>query len=135
MASRFSFGRHTANVDVDGILFIKYHGAISLEDMKELSSIVEVVAKTTSPVFLLSDLSGAGPMSSEARRFTGQWLASSPVIGGANFGAATFARAAGELVASLLRLIHVTKVPFTFVKSEAEARNWIASQRAAPRSS
>lgn len=132
MGAQFSFGSHTATAEANGVLFIKYQGAISLQDMKELRDIVDVVAKTTAPVFLLSDLSHAGPMGAEVRRFTGEWLANSHVGGGANFGAAPFARAAGELVASLMRLIHITKVPFTFVKTETEAREWIAKQRALP---
>lgn len=129
MSEQQHFGKHWLRVEADGLIFLKYHGNLTLPEIQQLAELVAPVAKEQPDVFMLFDVSEATIIEPEARKFCMKWLSEGNFAGAANFGGSLLARTTGEMLMSALRLVHKLVLPTTFVKTEAEGRAWIAEQR------
>lgn len=78
---------------------------------------------------MISDVSDAAAIEPGARKSCMQWLTTGDFAGAANSGSGLLSRTMAEMVVAALRLLHKKEVPLEFVKNEAAARAWVATQR------
>lgn len=129
MSEQQHFGKHWLRDEGDGLIFLKYSGNLTLPEVEQLAELVAEVAKDVPDIFMIFDVTDATTIEPAARRFCMKWLSGGRFAGAANFGGGLVVRTMGEMLMSALRHLRQSALPTTFVKTEAEARQWIADQR------
>ncbi len=129
MSDQKYFGKHWLRIEPDGVVFLKYFGALTLGEMQQVVTLVTPHLKPGQEIFMLFDVNEASSIEPAARKLGMQWLTDIKLAGAANFGGSILSRAAAEMIINALRLLHKVEVPLTFLKNEADARAWIAEIR------
>lgn len=121
-------GQHSFHVEED-VVFVKYVAGVSLDELKQMDAIVDPVVQTLPSIYLVYDVSQAGLMTPEARRYAAERSKNLRCYAIVIYGTTLFTRAAIALVLSAARLI-AKQIPETvYVNSDSDARLWIAAHR------
>lgn len=129
MSEQHRFGKHWLRVEEEGLIFLKYSGSLTLPEAERLAELVAELAKDVPDIFMIFDVTDATTIEPAARRFCMKWLSGGSFAGAANFGGGLMVRTMGEMLMSAMRHLRQSALPTTFVKTETEARQWIADQR------
>jgi hypothetical protein len=121
-------GTHEVHIDND-LVHLLQHGDYTLDDAIKTHAEIEAVLIKLGRAFILVDQSRAGITFPEVRKFIGDWNKKHKASGAAMYGGSLASRAAATLVLSVIRLFRPDTLPTVFMQSEAEARNWINTQR------
>lgn len=105
------------------------HGAFSLADMRMYTDIAAEVMAQYGYCLMLVDSKDAGSLDAEARRYIAHWSVGKPIIGIAAYNASLTPRALFTLVLKAMNLIGRQPLPFSFFKTEPEARVWLTQLR------
>jgi hypothetical protein len=127
-------GRHTTYFEPPDILYMKLSGPVSEEEAKEIDRRHLAWSKDHPRVFFLLDLSQLESIDPEGRKDASRTVRELPLAGVAIYGAPIKARVLAKLVFTAMNLFKANaadRFPIEFVKSEAEARAWIAERRRA----
>ena len=121
-------GRHSFRAEGD-VVYVKYVAAVTLDEVKQMTALSQPATLAAATLYLVYDVSEAGLMTPEARRYVAEQSKSLQITALVIHGATLFTRAAIALVLSAVRLLG-RDVPLTvYVNSEPEARAWIAAHR------
>lgn len=127
MEGKQYFGKHWMYIEGD-LIQAKYVGVITLADVQAMRSLdSELVPGRT--YYIIADVSEVSGMEAAARKASTEWFARQNIGGCVNFGIGLATRAISAFILSLLRLIHKHNMPTHFVRTEEEARAWVAEQR------
>lgn len=121
-------GLHVVSRERD-LHLIRLRGALGQD---EAEAFHEGVARTIArygSAYVLVDSSEAGSIAPQTRRWIAEWNKAHPVGGVAIFGSSLVVRTVLTLVLNAIALLRSQAVPSVFVKTEAEARTWLASLR------
>lgn len=77
--------------------------------------------------YVLVDSSRAGPLSPETRRWIAEWNKAHRISGVAIYGSSLVMRALFTLVLQAISLLRRQPVPYSFLKTEGEAREWLTT--------
>ena len=113
----------------DDVLFIVYVGVFEIAHTEQMIATAERIFQKHHRVFLLSDVTRSAALPAESRKRFVQWYSQDGFSALANFGADLTTRTVGTLALNAVRVLHRKHIPFTFVKTESEARSFIAAQR------
>ncbi len=122
------YGKHELYIESD-ILVSIVKGVVTLSDVKQLIVCFEEVLSRHGRALLLADNAQFTSIDADARRLGALWAAGKPVLGLATYNAGFAARTLLSLVMKGINLLNPNPLPFVFVKSESEARAWLAEQR------
>lgn len=129
MAMATQVGLHRIEIEGD-IVITRLRGAFTLEHMEAWCRLADAVIAEHGGLFSLSDFSAGGSISPESRRYVGEWSGAANVRGIALFGASTPLRILMSMIVRAGALLRSLSIPLTNVRSEADARLWVAEQRA-----
>ena len=121
-------GRHSFWVEGD-VVYIKYVSSVSLAELKQMDEINQPVIGDLPAIYLVYDVSEAGLMTPEARRYAAERSKDLRCAALLVHGTTLFTRAAIALVMSAVRLIGKDVPEMVYLKNEQEAREWIAAHR------
>lgn len=122
-------GRHVITSEGD-IQSIKLRGTLSIDDASAFHAVLEESVRRHGTAYVLADASQGVSVPPETRRWIAEWNQSHHVSGVAIYGSSLVARTLLTLVLQAIAFLRRNPVPSVFVKTEAEARAWIAEQRA-----
>ncbi len=107
--------------------------SLSLEDIKICYRLMLKMAIHHKPVFLISVVMGSTILPPEIRRYLADWYKEHPgVVGGiAAVGGTFLERTISQLVANAIQITTKAMPPLGFLKTEAEAIEWINKRRQA----
>jgi hypothetical protein len=123
-----ALGLHEVSRERD-LHLIRLRGALSEDEAAAFHSGVARTIARYGSAYVLVDSCQAGSISPQTRRWIAEWNQTHPVGGVAIFGSSLVVRAVLTLVLNAIALLRRQAVPSVFVKTEAEARAWIASLR------
>jgi hypothetical protein len=129
-----SIGRHVTYFEPPDILFMRLSGPVSEEEAKEIDRHHLSWVAGHPRVFFLLDLSELESIDPEGRKDASRTVRELPLAGVVIYGAPMKARVLAKLVFTAMNLFKANaadRFPIEFVKSEAEAREWIAGRRRA----
>ena len=121
-------GKHWMRLEGD-ILRCKYVGLISAADVQAFMLRFDKLLSAGQIYYIIADVGAVTGMEAAARRLSTEWFARHDIGGTVNFGAGALTRGISALVLSLLRLLHKNDMLTHFVRTEAEARDWVTAQR------
>lgn len=122
------YGKHELYIESDLLVSI-VKGVVTLSDVQQLLACFEEVLGRHGHALLLADNAQFTSIDADARRLGARWVANKPVLGLATYNAGFAARTLLSLVMKGINLLNPSPLPFAFVKSEPEARAWLAEQR------
>lgn len=122
-------GTHEVRVE-DDIVFLIQRGDYTHDDAIKMHAEMGHLLDSIGRAFALVDQSRAGKTDPGARKMIVEWNKKYKASGSAIFGGSVVSRAAATLILSAIRLFAPDTSPVVFFSSEAEARAWIAAQRA-----
>lgn len=122
------FGPHELYIEGDLVLSI-VKGMVTLADVRQLLACMEEVISRYGYFMLLADNARFVGIDADARRHSALWTADKRILGMATYNASFTARTLLSLIMKGINLLNPNPLQFTFVKSEAEARAWLAEQR------
>jgi hypothetical protein len=124
-----TLGRHLARVE-DDILFIRWNGEVSLEEIQEMYEVALRIRARFPVVLGLNDGRLGTGLSVEARRFAVENRTSASRIDAvATFGASFPKRVFGTMILRAATSLIGCRTRMEFFNSEAEARGWLIAQR------
>ena len=131
MADTATFGRHSLRCDGE-LVSVKFVGTITRADAVKLREVLNTVFHSEERCFLLANMREGTGIDPEARKYMAEWskTPSQRMAGTAVFGMSFAARAIVMLMVNAIKVLGNLKSDVTFVKDEAEAREWIERQRA-----
>lgn len=126
-------GRHSAEMDGD-LLILRMRGTVTLSETKRCLEHVEQCMAVHGRAFVLIDHSEVGEAGLEVRRELAAWARTNRLAGIAICGGSLGMRAVSGLLVRGIALLYsrpdlIERV--TFVRTEAEARTFLAQRRAA----
>ncbi len=133
--SEFSFGAHTFRIEPE-LVSVRLVGTVSLIEAAEFTALLEQAHALHGELYMLFDAAQLDTIVPPARRLFVDWLRRHPriLVASANFGGGVVQRTMAQLLASAVRLLVGFLPPQSYHETEAEARAWLAAQRArAPR--
>lgn len=122
------YGKHELYVETDIVVSI-VKGVVTLPDVQLLLACFEEVIIRHGRALLLADNAQFTSIDADARRLGALWVAGKPVLGMATYNASFASRTLVSLIIKGINLLNPSPLPFIFVKSEPEARAWLAEQR------
>lgn len=123
-----ALGLHVVSRERD-LHLIRLKGALSQDEAEAFHRGMAQTLARYGSAYVLVDSSQAGSISPQTRRWIAEWNTSHQVGGVAVFGSSLVVRTVITLVLNAIALLRRQAVPSVFVKTEAEARTWIASLR------
>jgi hypothetical protein len=121
-------GTHTIRIEGD-MIFSSVQGAFTVEDSTAYFLVVEQVLAEHGRYFMLVDMSRADTIPAETRRVSAEFAKDHPSAGVVVWGSNFAVRVLFTLVMRAARILKPDTVPLAFVRSEREARAWVAEQR------
>lgn len=121
-------GRHSFRAEGD-VVYIKYVAAVTLDEIQQLTALTQPTILAAASLYLVYDVSEAGLMTPEARRYVAEQSKSLQITALVIHGATLFTRAAIALVMAAVRLLGKDVPLMVYVDSERDARAWIAAHR------
>lgn len=127
-------GRHDFFYE-DDILGMRLRGSISRRDLETLRKGLEELASERPSFYLLTDMAECTGIDPEARKYMAEWAKAPDVglVGTVVYGNGFMMRALITLTLKAIKLLGQREALIHFVKDEAEARRWIADDRARAR--
>lgn len=123
-------GTTTIHLEPPDIVRLKAEGDLSAEDMARIFAEITRLTVTQSRYFVLTDISGLGKISPDARKRASEQIDTLRVCGGAAFGATFPQRVLVTLLSRVLSLFgNFADRPLVIVETEAQARAWIEARR------
>lgn len=122
------FGKHELYIESDIVVSI-VKGVVMLSDVQQLLVCFDEVLARHGHALLLADNTHFTSIDADARRLGALWVADKPVLGMATYNAGFAARTLLTLIMKGINLLNPRPLPFVFVKTEPEARTWLAEQR------
>ena len=122
-------GNHKVRVEGD-IVFSRWQGVGSLAEIQAYHAIVERVIAERGQVYCLIDMSNTGRPTPEARQWMTEWSRRFHVNAVAGFGASFAVRVAVTLMMRAVRFFKGSEFLTEFFETEAEARAFLAAERA-----
>lgn len=122
------FGKHELYLESD-LVISRVKGVVTLADVQQLLVSFEEVLARHGHALLLADNAQFTSIDADARRLGARWAAGKPVLAMATYNAGFAARALLTLIMKGINLVSPRPLPFAFVKTESEARAWLAEQR------
>ena len=129
----FNVGSHELVVEEPDLVVMRWHGAMSVNDLSTLSRELQKHCARWPYMLLLQNVTDLGGIPAEVRRFAPSGARySAPLRGVAIVGAGFALRTVATL---MLRVVNLTQRnadnPNEFFADETAARTWLASRRAA----
>lgn len=121
-------GTHTVEIEGDCTL-VRLRGAFTLEQMKQWCGLAEEVIAQHGRLFTISDFSAGGSFPADSRRYASQWPKVVAIRGTAIFGASLAMTVMVSMMARVTQMLQKHAIPTVAVKTESEARAWIAARR------
>lgn len=114
----------------DDVLFSRWVGAATLEELEPFLAFAERCAAQTDPLFLIVDNTHAEPGRPEVRRRLVDWARRNGDLAGvAIFGGDFATRAIGMLIINAIALVTQRRPQIVFLSDEAAARSWVDQRR------
>ncbi|TKD12780.1 STAS/SEC14 domain-containing protein [Polyangium fumosum] len=125
-------GAHRYRFEAPDLFVIRVVGDVSLSDTQAMFERIETFSgKAGRPIFWLSDISGLGQVTPDARKFplaldATRWLRATVVFGGS-----FHQRLVANLVMKAIPLLRPSRQmrPLSFFPTEAEARAYVEAER------
>jgi hypothetical protein len=125
----WKFGTHSAHFEQPDILWVRIRGETTLQDAISLTELYgEVGGK--SPFFVVTDLTEATSVESEAREHVSKSINPSWFLGSIYIGAGFVQKAVAKSLAFVHAMTGKLTFDMHFVATEQEAREFIARERA-----
>lgn len=122
-------GQHT--VELSGQTFItRLQGCFTLAEAKQYTALLDSLTAAAGPLFGILDMHNASGPDPQTRAWIGRWTRHAQVLGIAAVGASPVMRTVLTLLSNVTRLLSRRSRPMAFCATEAEARAWVAAQRA-----
>lgn len=121
-------GTHIAWVE-DDILFLKIVDDLTMADITKYIKLAEELVNKYGSFYIVDDIARFRSASNEVRRVTADWLARNSCAGAVLHGGSLTARTIAILVVRAMNLLGKQYFPIVFMKTEQEAREWIAGHR------
>ena len=121
-------GKHPVQIEAD-VLVCTVRGEYTVEEIQEYLHLAQQITAEHGHCFLMSDISKMPTAPPETRRWAADWLRSHSIAGAAMFGNSLPARTLLFLLVRAVALTSGSTLPMVFVKTEHEARAWIAARR------
>lgn len=125
-----SIGSHVVLVEEE-LVTLRLHGALSLEEMRAVTGIIDEVIARVGRCGVLGDLRALTQVTPEARRFAGSWTNVDFCYATGVFGASLPLRTIVSLLSRAIELFRKRpqRGALQFWKTEEEARAWVLSRR------
>lgn len=120
-------GEHTARID-GNILYLQLIGDISVEEIQKYIGLADQLTAEHGSFYIIDDMARFGSAAPEVRKKVASWMAKSACRGAAIYGASLTARTMTTLIIGAMKMMGSHIFPVTFVKTEQEARDWVAVQ-------
>ena len=121
-------GPHTVEIQGDCTL-VRLRGPFVLDEMKKWCSLADQVIAAHRVLFTISDFSAGGWFPADSRHYASHWPNVVHIRGTAIFGASFAVNVMVSMTARVTALVQKHAIPTVAVKTESEARAWIAAQR------
>ena len=121
-------GPHTVELAGDCTL-VRLRGSFVLEHMQVWCKLADRVMATHGHLFTISDFSAGGDFPADSRHLASHWPNVVNIRGTAIFGASFTTNVVVSMMARVTQLVQKYALPTVAVKTESEARAWIAAQR------
>ncbi|MDI1481461.1 hypothetical protein [Polyangium sp. y55x31] len=128
-SGRRSIGPHLAWVEPPDVLHTRIDGDITREHVKELLDALATFPRARG-IYILRDARGSGMPTREAREALVKGLPLDRIAAVISYGASFQARTLLTMLDHAMRVLRPRAARFVFVESEAEARAFIAADRA-----
>lgn len=131
MARPTASGRHEFWYEGD-LLGVRFRGPITREAVEALRDAVNAVTAEHPRSFLIADLHECTGIDPEARKYMAVW-SNEPdrgLVGTAVFGTGFMLRTLVTLTIKAIKMLGQARTDLLFFKDEAEAREWVRSERA-----
>lgn len=121
-------GEHTARIDGD-ILYLQLIGDISAAEIQKYVGLADQLTAEHGAFYIIDDMARFGSAAPEVRKKVASWMSKSACRGAAIYGASLTARTMTTLIIGAMKMMGSHFFPVSFVKTEQEARDWVAAQR------
>ena len=125
----WKFGTHTAHFEQPDILWVKIQGETSLQDAIALSELYTELG-SKNPFFVVTDLTEATTVETEAREHVSKSINPSWFLGSVYIGAGFVQKAVAKSLAFVHAMTGKLSFDMHFVANEQEARELIERERA-----
>lgn len=120
-------GNHTARIE-GNILYLQLVGDISLEEIQKYISLADGLTAEHGSFYIIDDMARFGSAGPPVRKKVASWIAQGACRGAAIYGASLSSRTMTTLIIGAIRMMGSHVFPVSFVKTEQEARDWVAFQ-------
>ena len=131
METQAHFGPHTLSFEEPDIVRLVPQGQIQLREVREMILWVREFQRSREALYLLVDAHKGTGFSAESRRALNEDRSLVPYTGVAFFGTSFTLRTIANMMGRANELMGRASIPTVFTATEAEARTWLAAQRAA----
>lgn len=121
-------GKHIGHIE-DDILFLELGGDLTPEEARTYLQLAEGLVERYGCFYIVDNIANFGAAPPEVRRMVADWLAKHSCAGAALVGGSITARTVALLVLGIMRMLGKQSFPVEFVKTEQDARAWIAARR------
>jgi hypothetical protein len=128
MRREWKFGKHSAHFEQPDILWVSIEGETSLQDAISLSELYAELG-SKSPFFVVTDLTQATSVETEAREHVSKSINPSWFLGSVYIGAGFVQKAVAKSLAFVHAMTGKLTFDMHFVATEPEARELIARER------
>lgn len=119
-------GLHTIARERD-LNIIRLRGPLNLDEAKVFHVMVEGSLRQYGSAYVMVDATESMSLAPEARRWIAAWNQQHHVNGAAIYGSGAIMRTLLTLLLNAISLLRRQSVPSVFVKSESDARAWLAA--------
>lgn len=108
-------------------------GPVTISDLDGLRAVMTAAQEEGGRCFLVADMSGCTGIEPDARKYIVEWSrqGTQTMSGVAAYGMSFGMRTVVSLTMAAIRFLGMLRSPVAFVKTEAEALQWVESQRPA----
>lgn len=129
MRRELVFGPHIGR-QVGDVIEMTVHGEVTREHAVLLHDCMAQVLAEEGRCFVLADLADATTVQADARRYMAEWHRGHRTHGIASYNVGPATRVIATLLLKTIQLLGEHPTEMVFVREEAEARAWIAANRA-----
>ncbi len=124
-------GAHLCRFEEPDIIYMEFHGPVSLEEGREINRRHVAWGKCHDDVFFLINLKELESIDPGVRKEAGPVMQAMPLRGAGVYAAPLKARVVAKLILTAVNMFRSEgdRVPFHFVPTEEEARGWIEKRR------
>ena len=126
-------GPHTVEIEGDCML-VRLHGPFTLEQIQKWCDLADRVIETHGQLFTISDFSAGGSFPAATRHHISYWPNVVAIRGSVIFGTSLMTSVVFSMIARATALVRKHTPPTAALKTESEARAWVAELRQKPTS-